>query len=108
MSSASDFFELAKYLYKSRKDILDITRVEKYTIASSTEHGYHVFSNIHPFVRDPQYIGGKTGHTDQAKDTMLTIFKIKNQPIAIIVLSSNNRKVDTQILKNHIEKMPTL
>jgi D-alanyl-D-alanine carboxypeptidase len=54
--------------------------------------------SIHPFVKDPNFLGGKTGHTPEAKDTMLTILMIKGQPIAIIVLSSDDRKADTDYL----------
>lgn len=99
-ASAEDLFELAKYLYKYRPDILAITRTIKTSVSTTTDHGAHNFTNIHPFVMDVDFIGGKTGHTPQAGDTMLTIINIKNKPIAIVVLGSGKgeREKDTRIL----------
>lgn len=105
ISSASDFFALAKYLYKLRPDILKITKMDKVIMATTTEHGYHEIVSTHPFIYYPSYLGGKTGRTPQAKDTMLSILKIKDQPIAIIVLGSDNRKADSDYLIKETEKL---
>jgi D-alanyl-D-alanine endopeptidase (penicillin-binding protein 7) len=105
VSTARDFFALAQYLYKSRPDILAITRIPTSSISSTTEHGAHNFTNIHPFVLDPDFLGGKTGHTTEARDTMLTIMNINNQPVAIIVISSNNRKVDTAMIIKKVKNI---
>ena len=105
VSSANDFFELAKYLYELHPSILAITRTPKYILATTTLHQYHNFVNIHPFVNDPDFLGGKTGHTAEAKDTMLTILNINKEPIAIIVLSSDDRKKDTLYLIAQVKKI---
>lgn len=138
VSTASDFFGLARYLYLSRPDILAYTKIPMSSIRAyaydkpimreevstssldiggsvSSEvsipseyvlsHEAHDFINIHPFVNDPDFMGGKTGHTPEAKDTMLTIMKIKNHIIAVIVIGSDDRKTDTQLI---IEKMNKL
>ncbi|MDE2040899.1 MAG: D-alanyl-D-alanine carboxypeptidase [Patescibacteria group bacterium] len=98
ISTAVDFFNLAKYLYSSRPDILAITRTVSQRVATTSEHLGHTFDSIHPFVTDPRFIGGKTGHTPEARDTMLTILNIGGQPIAFIVLSSEDRRADTDML----------
>ena len=104
VSTARDFFALAQYLFKSRADILRVTKIADSSISTTTEHGYHKFTNIHPFVKDPNYLGGKTGHTLEAKDTMLTIMNIDEQPIAIIVMSSDNRRRDTALIIEKVRK----
>lgn len=105
MSSASDFFALARYLYKMRPDILSITKTAKYTLATTTTHGYHEIVSTHPFVNEPNFLGGKTGKTPQARDTMLTILNINNTPIAFIVLGSEDRKKDTLYLIEQVRKI---
>jgi D-alanyl-D-alanine endopeptidase (penicillin-binding protein 7) len=105
VSDAKDFFSLARYLYKSRPEILAITKTVRVATATTTDHGAHVFVSIHPFVVDQNFLGGKTGHTAEAKDTMLTILNINSYPIAIIVLSSNNRKNDTSLLVKEVRKI---
>jgi len=97
-ASANDLFALAKYLYDYRSDILALTRTASTSIAATTLHGAHDFVSTHPFVTSPDFIGGKTGRTPEAGDTMLTIMNIDNQPIAIVVLGSRYdwRATDTQ------------
>lgn len=106
-SSAKGFFELAKYIYETRRELFTITRTVEREVSTTTEHGYHKFTNIHPFANDKRFLGGKTGRTPEAGDTMLTILKIDNEPIAFIVLGGayDKRKSDTDML---IEKFNTL
>lgn len=96
--TAGGFFGLARYLYRVRPDILAVTRIASSSVATTTSHGSHIFSNIHPFVNDPRFLGGKTGHTSEALDTMLTILDIGGKPTAFIVLRSENRARDTGLL----------
>ncbi len=98
VSTAEDFFNLARYIYKSRPDILKITRTPSLSVGTTTDHGPHDYRSTHPFVNDPNFIGGKTGRTPEARETMITIMNINDRPVAIIVLASNNRKGDTDLL----------
>lgn len=96
--AASDFFNLARYLYLHRPDILAVTRVKATSVASTSGHRAHEFASIHPFVDDPRFLGGKTGHTNRALDTMITIMELYGRPVAIVVLHSMDRTKDTQLL----------
>ena len=98
MASTRDFFTLARDLYSSRPDILAITRTSSLYLATTTDHNSHNFVSIHPFVYDANFLGGKTGHTDEASDTMLTIMNMNGRPIAFIVLKSQGRAGDTRLL----------
>jgi D-alanyl-D-alanine carboxypeptidase len=98
ISTAKDFFALAQYLYKRRPDILTITKTPNIDLATTTEHDFHHIVSTHPFVGYSNFLGGKTGRTPQAKDTMLTILSIRNIPVAFVVLGSENRKTDTEYL----------
>jgi len=105
-ASAHDLFALARYLYKSRPDILAITRMPIAAAATTSDHGAHIFHNIHPFVRETNFIGGKTGYTDAAGDTMLTIVNLNGKKIAVVVLGSNRgmRAADTRWLIDQLKK----
>lgn len=107
-ASGRDLFELATYLVRYRPDILAITRIpEAETATSSDLHGSHRFTNTHPFVRDQRFIGGKTGRTQEAGETMMTILDIDEQPIVFIVLHSSYgyREADTRILIREFERI---
>ncbi len=107
VASAKDLFALAQYLHGSRPDILALTRDAYVAIATTTEHGSHEVTSTHPFVKDPRFIGGKTGRTPQAGDTMLTILELGGQPVAIVVLGSRyeGRAEDTRLLAVKAEEL---
>ena len=93
ISNARDLFTFAQYLYKTQKSILALTATPSWSFATTSQHGAHLIQTTDPFVGDPHLVGGKTGRTDAAGETMLTIFnymlKGKNYPIVIIVLHSD-------------------
>lgn len=107
VASAEDLFGLAKYLMYYRPDILTLTRIPMASVATTTEHGSHQFVSTHPFVKDSRFIGGKTGRTEEAGETMMTLLKIVNQPIAFIILGARYgaRENDTRILLEKVDGM---
>jgi D-alanyl-D-alanine carboxypeptidase (penicillin-binding protein 5/6) len=104
VSNAEDLFTLAKYIYTNEKPLLDVTRQTTYAVASTTDHGAHVWKTINPFPYDPHFIGGKTGRTVEAKESMLSLFRYStagvSYPVAVIVLRSDFsvREVDSSYL----------
>ncbi len=108
VSSSLDLFKLARYLYDNQPGILAIEKTPEYDVPTTTPpdaaHNAHAFVNIDPFVYDPHYLGGKTGRTDAAGETMLSLFNLPikgvDTPIAIIVLHSDQdaRQIDSSIL----------
>lgn len=104
-ASAKDIFTLSQYLYKYRPDILTLTRTRVMAVGTTTDHGSHIFASIHPFVDDPRFIGGKTGRTVSAGETMLTVLNINNHPISFIVLGSDlgARERDTRLLIDKVQ-----
>ncbi|MBP6858403.1 MAG: D-alanyl-D-alanine carboxypeptidase [Candidatus Pacebacteria bacterium] len=103
-ATAYDIFALAGYLVNYRPDILAITRIPRKELATTTDHGYHLIESTHPFVNDTRFVGGKTGRTPEAGETMVTIMNIYGRKIAFVVLGSRNRESDTRTLINVIEK----
>lgn len=93
VSNAENLLLLARHIYANEKPLLEATRQLKVSIASSTEHGAHTWNTINPFPLDPHFIGGKTGRTIEAKESMVSLFRYDtataSYPVAIIVLRSD-------------------
>ncbi len=104
ISTTEDIFRLTKYIYDKRSFLFGITRQEKYTAVGTRSEGdvIHDWKNNNQFFSNSSFIGGKTGHTTLAKDTMISVFDLalnkSNHPIGIIVLGSDNRELDTRAL----------
>ncbi len=102
VSSARDLFLLTKYAYDVRPDLLKITKEQNKTVTSVAGRSYKV-PNFNVFGKDVAFVGGKTGFTDEANQTMTTIFEVprgtSTTTIAIIVLGSEDRKKDIEALR---------
>ena len=104
ISNAQDLFKLARYLYQNEKPLLELTRQTVSTVASTTDHSGHTWKTINPFPFDPHFIGGKTGRTNEARESMVSLFNYSANniiyPVAVIVLRSDfsDRETDSSLL----------
>ncbi len=93
VSNARDLFVFAQYLYNAERELLDITRMPYFQMGTTTGHDAHVFKNINILSSSPNFIGGKTGRTTAAKESMISLIRYtyngKDYPLAIIVLRSD-------------------
>ncbi len=83
-SMASDLEKLVIYIFNHHPDIFAITRERE--------------GNIHPFAKQENFIGGKTGFIDEASGNLISLFRYQNRPLLIIVLGSDDRAKDTKLL----------
>lgn len=102
VSTSNDLFMLAKYIQTNHKEIWDITRVREYSILK------HSWTNSNSLSRKTSFLGGKNGYTDEAGRTTVSLFElnIENQKrkIAIVLLKSNNRDADADVIIRFLEK----
>lgn len=112
ISNANDLFLLAKYIFQNEKELLSKTRLPEMTLATTTDHNFHHFVSINPFTPYEPFIGGKTGRTREAKESMVSLFnyQIKNStttiPVAVIILRSEfgEREMDTERILEKFDK----
>ena len=107
ISTTSDLFQLAKYIYNNRGFVLDISKGE----ATQSIYGQPILyglQNFNVFVDDPNFVGGKVGMTNAAGETILSIFEIEGKsgvrPVVIIALGSNNRVEDATTLIDYVRR----
>lgn len=100
-ASALDIYLLTRHIYAHSPHLLDLTRA-KNTSVKSVDGTSYTFNNYNVFSGDARFIGGKTGYTDQARQTMTTVFKVPvgttTATLGIVVLGSDDRKRDTEAL----------
>ena len=106
VSSVEDLFALAKYLYNNRSFIFKMSAgdLDRSIYGSST---WKDLENFNVFAENPEFVGGKVGLTEEAKNTMLAVFEIDiaggTRPGAIIVLGSEDAAKDVQALLDYIK-----
>lgn len=99
VSTAEDLFNLAKYLYNNRGFIL---RISSGTLNQNV-YGAPQFSNLqnfNVFAGDPDFIGGKTGKSTPAGETLLSLFELsisgERRPVVLIILGSKDYTADAR------------
>lgn len=102
-STASDIFKLAGYLMKQQSDLIKITAQKSYSNKKQS------WSNISQFLGEDGYLGGKSGYTDAAKQTVVALFNLPlgqtgYRPIAITLLQSSDRHKDAENIIKYLEK----
>lgn len=97
-STAEDLVKLAGEIYDRYPDILRITKTPSALIAELNSGRKIALANINNFAGRGDFIGGKTGYTEDANGNLLSIFSYKKEPILIIVLGTDDRFGDTEKL----------
>ncbi len=97
-STAHDLIFAARHLYREHPELLQITRTPKTTITELNNGQSLVIQNINSFAGKPDFVGGKTGFTDEAQGNLLSIFKYDGRPIVVVVLGSADRFGEAQKL----------
>lgn len=105
ISNAKDLFALAKYLFHNRKFLLDISGGKIYYGLISKN--FNDLKNLNCFSEKENFVGGKTGKTTVAKETVLSVFEVdfktEKRPIFIAVLGSNDSCSDSEKILNWIK-----
>jgi D-alanyl-D-alanine carboxypeptidase len=101
-SSAADLVLLAQKIYSDYPDILKITRTPQVTVTEIGSGDQIVVKSINEFSGEKDFIGGKTGYTDQANGNLLSIFSYEGHPVVVVVLGTDDgtRFADTEMLYN--------
>ena len=105
VSTATDLFKLTQYIQKNLPVILQVplNHSYKYSLNSQT------WFSIDQFLRDPGYTGGKSGYTDEARETVVSTFAIPlgqsgTRHIAIVLLKTPNRHEDVENIVSYLKK----
>lgn len=102
-STASDLFKLTGYITQQQKNLFDITTKRSYSTKT------HSWSNISQFLYKEGYMGGKSGYTDAAKQTVVSLFSLPlgetgTRPIAITLLRTPDRFKDVISILDFLKK----
>lgn len=98
-SSARDIFALAGKIRLTLPQIFASTRQGAVSVYAASSSIPYTASATHQLIRDPGFLGGKTGYTDEARGNLLTIFRIGAREVGFVVLGSEQRFTDTRGLR---------
>jgi D-alanyl-D-alanine carboxypeptidase len=105
-STAADLVLLARKVYADYPEILKITRTPSFPATEISSGKLVTVKNINEFSGDADFIGGKTGYTDQADGNLLSLFSDGGHPVVVIVLGTDDsaRFTNTEALYDWFTK----
>lgn len=102
-SSVDDLTNFMGRIYSQYPEVLKITSKQSAYITELNSRRHILIQNINNFAGQSDFLGGKTGYTDEASGNLISVFAYKRQPILIIVLGTEDRFGDTQKLLDWFE-----
>lgn len=102
-STAFDLFKLSGFLKQKKQDLLQITAKRSYS------NKKHVWFSNNQFLREKGYLGGKSGYTDTAKQSVISLFSVSlsesgSRNISIVLLRSEDRYKDVKNILKYLKK----
>ena len=106
--TAADLEKLINYILANHPEILAFTKEKEAVITELKSGVSRKLVNINNFADRPDFSGGKTGFTDQANGNLISIFNHHGHKILIIVLGTDDRFGQTELLYNWIKSVYNL
>ncbi|MDP3947213.1 MAG: serine hydrolase [bacterium] len=103
-SSPEDLRKLIAHIYKNHPDILAHARSKEIEIRELNSGVARKLSSINAFSGRMEFLGGKTGYTDEAGGNLISVFSYLNRPIVIVVLGTDDRFGETEKLFEWVKK----
>lgn len=98
-STAREVAVLAAKVRQAHPEVFAATTRGSVSVSAASSTMPYTAYATHQLIRDPGFLGGKTGYTDEARGNLLSLFRIGGRDVAFVVLGSEQRFADTRGLR---------
>jgi len=103
-STAQDLRVMAKQMFEGRREAFDITTHASWLATEVDSKDMRTVSSINLFAGTPNFLGGKTGYTDEAQGNLLSVFSHDGRTVIVVVLGTQDRFGETKKLYDWFTK----
>jgi len=97
-STANDLLKISRIIYEQYPYIFRTTQFQKLLVTELNSGRRQTILNINIFAGQSDFLGGKTGYTEDAGGNLLSVFSYRGQPIVIVILGTDDRFGETEKL----------
>lgn len=90
-STISDLYIMTREIYNGLPELFKITRKTKVAVKEIVFQKLVRFSNINNFAGRADFLGGKTGFTEEAQGNLISLFSLNGRPVMVVVLGTTDR-----------------
>lgn len=103
-STLSDMLILVRYAWLNYPDLFSTSHKTKVSITELTEKKVKTLTNINQLVYNADFIGGKTGFTDDAKQNLISVFTLDDKKIILMIFGAEDRIVEAKKIINFLKE----
>lgn len=103
-AKASDLKKLIIYISEKHPKILEITAQPTAEVTDLKSGAKRLIISTNRFAGEKDFLGGKTGYTDESNGNLLSLFRHNGKKILIIIFGSKDRFGDTEKLLGWVKK----
>jgi D-alanyl-D-alanine endopeptidase (penicillin-binding protein 7) len=89
-STPGDLLLLTQKIYADYPQLLAITRTPTVTVTNLATGATTTVQSINQFAGETDFIGGKTGYTDQADGNLLSLFSDDGHPVMVLIFGTED------------------
>lgn len=105
-ATAEDLAKLAEYIWHTHQNLWEITRNATETVLTGSGALQEIKNTNKLLEEFPAILGGKTGFTDNAKESLIFLYPIRPSGVAIaVILGSDDRFGDGRKIIQWLEKI---
>lgn len=97
-STANELLKISRVIYEEYPYIFRTTQFQKLLVTELNSGRSQAVPNINIFAGRSDFLGGKTGYTDEAGENLLSVFSYRGRPIVIVILGTSDRFGETEKL----------
>ena len=101
-STAEDLEKLVLYINLNYPEIFDISRVKNSTVRDLASGKRKTLTNINQLAGQTDFLGGKTGHIEEADYNLIALFNINGKEVLTVILGASDIIGEMTKLKNII------
>lgn len=107
VSTSEDLFKLLKFISVHKRPLFAISSLPEYTLNTGKKD--HIWKNTTWPDNNGIFMGGKSGLTSEAGQTLVAVFTVElsekaTRPVVIVLLGSSDRRHDALLIMDHLKK----
>lgn len=106
-STANDLGLLIAYAWRNHPKLFAVSSKKEVFIKESRSGAKKRLTNINLLSSKKDFLGGKTGYTEDAAENLIAVFSFDKRPLAFVILGAEDRVVEAEkimaFIKNDID-----
>lgn len=95
-STLSDMLLLVRHAWLNYPELFSVSHKSKIYITELTTNKKQLLTNINPLVANADFVGGKTGFTEDARQNLISVFTLNGESVILMIFGAEDRLAETE------------